>query len=164
MCEVVRPLLGLLHMECNALENFEALMALCNLAGFEAPRKRSVSIIVISIQGLIVCYLYFYRIVKEKGFSKIENYMYENHDMLKRASVQAINNLLFDEEVIKMFEGKNDRTKYLFLLCTSEDIELSKAASGALAILTSVSKRASRKIFEVSCSSPLQCSNVELAL
>lgn len=40
MCEVVRPLLGLLHQECKALENFEALMALCNLAGFEAPRKR----------------------------------------------------------------------------------------------------------------------------
>lgn len=40
MCEVVRPLLGLLHQECKALENFEALMALCNLAGFEAARKR----------------------------------------------------------------------------------------------------------------------------
>lgn len=40
MCELIRPLLGLLDLECNALENFEALMALCNLAGFEAPRKR----------------------------------------------------------------------------------------------------------------------------
>lgn len=75
--------------------------------------------------------------------------MYEDHDMLKRASVQAINNLLFSEEVVKLYEGKNDRTKYLVLLSTSEDIELSKAAAGALAILTSVSKRASRKVFEV---------------
>jgi hypothetical protein len=40
MCELIRPLLGLLDLECNALENFEALMALCNLAGFDAPRKR----------------------------------------------------------------------------------------------------------------------------
>jgi protein unc-45 len=42
-CEVVRPLITLLHPECTALENFEAMMALCNLAGFEAPRKRSVT-------------------------------------------------------------------------------------------------------------------------
>ena len=75
--------------------------------------------------------------------------MYEDHDMLKRASVQTMSNLLFSEEVVKLFEGKNDRTKYMFLLTTSEDIELSKAASGAVAILTSVSKRASRKVFEV---------------
>lgn len=89
------------------------------------------------------------RIVKEQGISKIENYMYEDHDMLKRASTQTMSNLLFSEEVVKLYEGKNDRTKYLVLLSTSEDTELSKAAAGALAILTSVSKRASRKIFEV---------------
>lgn len=127
MCELIRPLLGLLDLECNALENFEALMALCNLAGFEAPRKR---------------------IIKENGVSKIENYMYENHEMLQKAAVQAMSNLLFSEEVVKLFEGKNDRTKYMILLSTSEDIEMSKAAAGALAILTSVSKRASRKVFE----------------
>ena len=75
--------------------------------------------------------------------------MYENHEMLKKASVQTMSNLLFSEEVVKLFEGKNDRTKYLVLLSTSEDVELSKAAAGALAILTSVSKRASRKVFEV---------------
>lgn len=75
--------------------------------------------------------------------------MYEDHDMLVRASVQTMNNLVFSEEAVKFFEGKNDRTKYLVLLSTSEDVELSKAASGTLAILTSVSKRASRKIFDV---------------
>jgi len=75
--------------------------------------------------------------------------MYENHEMLKKASVQTMSNLLFSEEVVKLFEGKNDRTKYLVLLSTSEDVEMSKAAAGALAILTSVSKRASRKVFEV---------------
>ena len=69
--------------------------------------------------------------------------------MLQRASAQTINNLLFSEEVVTFYEGKNDRVKYLVLLSTSEDIELSKAASGSLAILTSVSKRASRKVFEV---------------
>lgn len=89
------------------------------------------------------------RIVKEMGVSRIESYMYEDHELLKRASVQTMNNLLFNDEVVKLFEGKNDRTKFLFLLTTYEDLELSKAALGSLAILTSVSKRASRKIFEV---------------
>ena len=32
MCEVVRPLISLLDMERSALENFEALLALTNLA------------------------------------------------------------------------------------------------------------------------------------
>lgn len=76
--------------------------------------------------------------------------MYEDHEMLRRASVQTMNNMLFDDEVIKLFEGKNDRVKYFFILTTYEDIDLAKAATGSLAILTSVSKRASRKIFEVS--------------
>lgn len=98
---------------------------------------------------LIQLPIFPYRIVKEQGVSRIENFMYEDHEMLKRASVQAMNNLLFNEEVVKMYEGKNDRTKYLFLLGTAEDLELAKAATGGLAILTSVSKRASRKLFEV---------------
>jgi hypothetical protein len=39
--EVIRPLLMLLHPDCSALENFEALMALCNLASVsESVRKR----------------------------------------------------------------------------------------------------------------------------
>lgn len=31
--EVVRPLVSLLHLNCSGLQNFEALMALTNLAG-----------------------------------------------------------------------------------------------------------------------------------
>ena len=31
--EVVRPLVSLLHLYCSGLQNFEALMALTNLAG-----------------------------------------------------------------------------------------------------------------------------------
>ena len=104
------------------------MMALCNLAGFESPRNR---------------------IVKEGGFSSIENYMYEQHELLRRASVQAINNLVFNDQVVKMFEGKNDRTKYLLLLGSSEDLDLAKAAVGSLAILTAVSKRVCKKLFEV---------------
>ncbi|KAK2725490.1 hypothetical protein QYM36_000098 [Artemia franciscana] len=126
-CEVVRPLLALLHPECSALETFEGLMALCNLAGFELPRKS---------------------IIKDRGVSTIESYMVDSHEMLKKAAVQCWTNLVQSEEVMKMHEGNNDRVKLLVLLCADEDIDTAVAASGALAILTSMSKRCCRKVFE----------------
>lgn len=128
MYEVIRPLINLLSPDCCALENFEAMMALCNLAGVsDSVRKR---------------------ILKEGGFQKIETYMYEEHDMLRRAATQAINNLLICEDTIKHFEGDNDRTKYLVILCEEEDLDTSMAAAGALAMLTTASKAACCKVFD----------------
>lgn len=126
--EVVRPFINLLNPECSALENFESLMALCNLAGVnDSVRKR---------------------ILKEGGFQKIESYMYEDHDMLRRAATQVINNLIMCDETIQYFEKENDRVKYLVILCEDEDQDTSMAAAGALAMLTSVSKAACIKIFD----------------
>lgn len=48
-----------------------------------------------------------------------------------------------------MHEKPNDRVKFLVLLCDDDDLETSKAAAGALAMLTSVSKKSCKKIFEV---------------
>ena len=82
--------------------------------------------------------------------TRIEHYMYDDHEMLKRAAVQLMNNMVFSEEVVKMFEGKNDRTKYMVLLCaTTDDLDLVQAAIGTLAVLTAMSKRVSKKVFEV---------------
>jgi tetratricopeptide (TPR) repeat protein len=126
--EVIRPLVSLLSLECNALENFEALMALCNLAGVsETIRKR---------------------IIKEGSVPKIENYMYEQHEMLKRAATQVMTNLMMSPDVVKIYEGNNDRTKLLVLLCSEDDEETNMAAAGALAILTSASKKACQKVFQ----------------
>ncbi|XP_017875357.1 protein unc-45 homolog B [Ceratina calcarata] len=126
--EVVRPFINLLNPECSALENFEALMALCNLAGVnDAVRKR---------------------ILKEEGFQKIESYMYEDHEMLTRAATQVVNNLMMCEDTIKYFEQENDRVKYLVILCQYEDLDTSIAAAGALAMLTSASVKACFKIFD----------------
>lgn len=126
--EVVRPFINLLDPDCSALENFEALMALCNLAGVnDSVRKR---------------------ILKEGGFQKIETYMYEDHDMLRRAATQVVNNLIICEDTIPFFEGDNDRVKYLVILCEDEDLDTSMAAAGALAMLTSVSKKACMKVFD----------------
>ncbi|XP_049879215.1 protein unc-45 homolog B [Pectinophora gossypiella] len=127
--EVVRPLIALLHPECTALENFEALMALCNLAGMNETTRN--------------------RILKEGGLLKIEQYLYEDHLMLQRAATQCICNLVQSEEVIKIFEGNNDRTKFLYLLCQEEDMDTVMAASGALCVLTSASKVCCKKLLDV---------------
>lgn len=128
MMEVVRPFINLLNPECSALENFESLMALCNLAGInDSVRKR---------------------ILEEGGFHKIEAYMYGDHDMLRRAATQVMNNLVMCEQTIQYYEQENDRIKYLVILCEDEDQDTSIAAAGALAMLTSVSKKACEKIFD----------------
>jgi len=128
-CEVIRPLLALLHPECTALENFEALMGLCNLSGMSDTVRR--------------------RIFKEHGVPSIESYMYEEHEMLRRAAVQCVCNLISAEEYLPLLESDNDRVKFLVLLVGEEDPETSQAAAGALAIATSVSVTVCRKIVEV---------------
>ncbi|XP_054162334.1 protein unc-45 homolog B-like, partial [Oppia nitens] len=130
-CEVVRPLIHILHPDCSALMNFEALMALTNLAQV-SPSVRS-------------------RIIKDSGFARIESYMYEDHELLKRSATQCLTNLIVSEDMVKMYEGDNDRVKYLVILAMDDDIETAKAASGALAMLTSVSKKSCQKIFEPKC-------------
>lgn len=126
--EVVRPLLSLLDQECSALENFESLMALCNLAGIGDDVRR--------------------RILKEGGFQLVEHYMFEDHDLLRRAAMQCVNNLVMCDDATKLFEGENDRVKFLVILSIDDDLELCKAASGALAMLTSVSAKVCEKVFE----------------
>ncbi|CAG5103867.1 Similar to unc45b: Protein unc-45 homolog B (Danio rerio) [Cotesia congregata] len=126
--EVIRPLLNLLSQDCSALENFEALMALCNIAGVnDAIRKH---------------------MLKEGAYPKVEFYMFEDHLMLQRAAVQVVNNLVMCEDAIKLFEGDNDRVKYLVILSSDEDQETSLAASGALAMLTGASNKVCEKIFD----------------
>ncbi|CAF0902489.1 unnamed protein product, partial [Didymodactylos carnosus] len=118
MLEVVRPIIKLLKPEHTALENFEALMALTNLASIgESVRKR---------------------ILKDGGFTSIEHYMYEEHDQLRRAATECICNMTIQDEVVKYFTSENDRIKLLVLYCGEEDEALIKASSGALASLSSL--------------------------
>lgn len=103
-------------------------MALTNLAQIDN-----------SIQSLIL---------KDDGFSRIEHYIYENHEMLKRASVECLSNLIRHKEVIKKFEADNDRMKYFVALCQCDDIQTALAAAGGLAMITNVSKKCCEKVFE----------------
>ncbi|KAH8271223.1 hypothetical protein KR018_001620 [Drosophila ironensis] len=124
--DVIRPLLNLLLQDCSALENFESLMALTNLASMNESVRQ--------------------RIIKEQGVSKIEFYLMEDHLYLTRAAAQCLCNLVMSEDVVKMFEGDNDRVKFLALLCEDEDEETAMACAGALAMLTSVSAKCCEKI------------------
>lgn len=126
--EVIRPLLNLLHQDCSALENFEALMALTNLAAMnESTRKR---------------------ILSDQGLSKIEYYLMEDHVYLNRAAAQCICNMVSSDEVVALYEQENDRVKFLALLCQEEDEDTAKATAGALAMLTTVSKKCCEKMFD----------------
>ncbi|KAK2560228.1 Protein unc-45-like protein B, partial [Acropora cervicornis] len=111
---LIRPLLKLLHPSKTGLQQFESLMALTNLAQMNDEVRR--------------------HIVKEKGFPLIESLMFDDHDMVKRAATEC---------VFKMYEKEDaptERVKLLTLLSGEEDFELSRAASGALAILSSSEK------------------------
>lgn len=115
-CEVVRPLIQLLGIDKTAIQNFEALMALTNLAQMSDTVRM--------------------RIIKEKGISQIEHYCFEEHEEIRRAAVECLCNMVVNEEVQKMFHGENDRVKLLVLYSGMlEDERLVRAASGALAMI-----------------------------
>ncbi|KAG0709475.1 Protein unc-45 B [Chionoecetes opilio] len=132
--EVVRPFLKILHPDCTAIENFEALMGLTNIAGMsESARKR---------------------IIKEHGLSLIENYMFEHHDMIRRAAIQCMANMCASPDVIQIMEGQNDKVKYLTLCASDEDEEIVKAAAGALCMVLAESPVCLKKIFDAIDLSP----------
>ncbi len=75
--------------------------------------------------------------------------MFEDHQLIRRAAVQCFTNLCASPLQVERCEGKNDKVKYVVLLCgDDEDAEVVKAAAGALAMLTSQSDKVCAKVFE----------------
>lgn len=124
---VIRPLKRLIHAECTAIQNFEGLLALTNVAQANENARM--------------------HILHDNGFSHIEALMFEDHEMIRRAAVQCVVNLIREPQMIALYEGENDRVKYLVILCQEEDLETVKAASGALAMLCQVSEKACERVF-----------------
>uniref|UniRef100_A0A8C3AZ13 Unc-45 myosin chaperone A n=1 Tax=Cyclopterus lumpus TaxID=8103 RepID=A0A8C3AZ13_CYCLU len=115
--EMVRPLVSLLSLECTLLQNFEALMALTNLAGISERIRQ--------------------KIIKEKAVPKIEGYMFEEHGLVRASATECMCNLVLSTEVQKLYLATgNDRLKLLVLYSGEEDERLRKAAAGTLAMLT----------------------------
>ena len=77
--ECVRVLKQLLHPECEAIETFEALMALTNLASLDDHHRK--------------------RIIREKMICDIESYALEEHEHLRRSACELLCNLCLSEEV-----------------------------------------------------------------
>ncbi|XP_076457084.1 protein unc-45 homolog B-like isoform X2 [Babylonia areolata] len=120
--EVVRPLISLLHTERTGLQNFEALLSLTNLSSLsESVRKR---------------------ILTDRGLQSIERCMFEEHAMIRRAATECMCNMMMSETVLEMCEGDNDRVKMMVLFAGEEDLHLVRAASGALAFMSSNRKLA----------------------
>uniref|UniRef100_A0A8C1FD91 Protein unc-45 homolog B n=1 Tax=Cyprinus carpio carpio TaxID=630221 RepID=A0A8C1FD91_CYPCA len=128
--EVVRPLVSLLNTERDGLENFEALLGLTNLAALNDKLR--------------------VKILKEKALPEIENYMFEEHDQIRQAATECMCNLVSCKEVQDRYlEDGNDKLKLLVLLCGEDDVQLQRAAAGALAMLTAAQKKLAVKITKV---------------
>ena len=118
--EVVRPLIMLLGPDKAGLQQFEALMALTNLAQVSDDIRR--------------------RIIKERGISAIETFMFDEHEMLRLAATECMCNMTLCDDVVDLFMDESSETERLKLLVLysgeMEDRKLVRAATGALAILT----------------------------
>ncbi|KAM8974607.1 protein unc-45 homolog A [Pelodytes ibericus] len=129
--EVIRPLVSLLHLDRTGLQNFEALMALTNLAGI-SERLRS-------------------KIIKEKAVPMVEGYMFEEHEMIRRAATECMCNMVMSKEVQDLFMAEgSDRLKLMVLYSGEDDEQLRRAASGTLAMLTSLEPKLCQRIPQVS--------------
>uniref|UniRef100_A0A8C3VDY6 Protein unc-45 homolog A n=1 Tax=Catharus ustulatus TaxID=91951 RepID=A0A8C3VDY6_CATUS len=128
--EVVRPLVSLLHLQRTGLENFEGLMALTNLAGISERLRQ--------------------KILKERAVPMIEGYMFEEHELIRLAATECMCNMAMSKEVQEMFlaEG-SDRLKLMVLYSGEEDEKLRRAASGTLAMLTSLHPPICKRIPQV---------------
>ena len=97
---MVRPISLLLDPECEGLENFESLMALVNLASLnESTRKR---------------------ILKDSTcIQAIENFMFEEHELIRRAAVLCWTNLCVSDVQVKRCEEENDKVRISSCLLTN---------------------------------------------
>ncbi|KAJ3154137.1 hypothetical protein HK101_001679 [Irineochytrium annulatum] len=116
--ELVRPLLHLCNGE-DQLGQFEALMALTNLASVDDDLRN--------------------RIVQAKGVKAMEFLQFSDNEMVRRAATEALCNMMFHEQVYKSYAADSTpgRLRMMIALCDVEDFETRRAASGALAILSS---------------------------
>ncbi len=96
--DIVRPVCQLLNVDYSGIENFEALMALGNLASLNEPTRK--------------------RILKEKDFiMQVEGYMFEEHQLIRRAAVQCFTNLCASDVQVERCEGKNDKVTNITNRC-----------------------------------------------
>ncbi|XP_077275599.1 protein unc-45 homolog B-like isoform X1 [Temnothorax americanus] len=131
--QAVRPIINLLNSECSVNENCETLTALCNLASINDSMRK--------------------HIFKEAGFEKIEDYMHDDNNMLKRTSAELINNLVLCRDVaVQYFEQRPYQIWHLTFFFIDKDEDTVKAMAGTVAMLTAVSEEACEQILYLNSS------------
>ncbi|KAG0268706.1 hypothetical protein DFQ27_005946 [Actinomortierella ambigua] len=119
LVELVKPFIWLLD-STDQLCQFESLMALTNLGS-------TGDVAVLSL------------IVTENGIEKMENLQFSEHALVRRAATEALCNMIFFEPVFEAYsDPKRAKNKIhlLLALCDVEDFMTKRAASGALAVLS----------------------------
>lgn len=117
--ELVKPLTWLLD-STDQLCQFESLMALTNLG----------SIGDVEVSGLIV---------QDGGIEKMENLQFSENTMVRRAATEALCNMIFFEPVFELYsdpQKSKNKIHLMLALCDADDFMTRRAASGALAVLT----------------------------
>ncbi|KAF9438619.1 hypothetical protein BGZ76_006364 [Entomortierella beljakovae] len=119
MPELVKPFTWLLD-STDQLCQFESLMALTNLGSMGDAQVLSL-------------------IVQDGGVEKMENLQFSEHILVRRAATEALCNMIFFEPVFELYsDPKKSKSKIhlMLALCDADDFMTRRAASGALAVLS----------------------------
>ncbi|CAG8483514.1 11619_t:CDS:1 [Paraglomus brasilianum] len=116
--DLVRPFLNLCKSE-NELCQFESLMALTNLCSVDDALR--------------------HHIYTLNGIPVIENLQFSDNTLVRRAATECLCNLMFCEPVFTLYSTPStasNRIQITLALSDVDDFETRRAASGALAILS----------------------------
>ncbi|KAF9985954.1 hypothetical protein BGZ65_009330 [Modicella reniformis] len=117
--ELVKPLIWLME-STDQLCQFESLMALTNLG----------SIGDVEVSSLIV---------QDGAIEKMENLQFSENIMVRRAATEALCNMIFFEPVFELYsdpQKSKEKIHLMLALCDADDFMTRRAASGALAVLS----------------------------
>jgi len=115
---VIKPLIQLVReVGSSDLQQFEALMALTNIASFGDDTKN--------------------KIVAERGLAAFKFAMFSQHEMVKQAATEALVNMVGNFEFMKQLQEEEELRLWLALASDFEDnFGCARAAAGCLAMAT----------------------------
>lgn len=136
--DIIRPIVNnlLVSKEASGLHQFEALLALTNLASVEGELGEAVRD----------------RIVTSGAMKEAEALQFSDTILLQRASTELFCNMVYEPSVFESFVGTDkenesdqgvgptNRLKMMVALCSVDDIDTRRAASGTVAILSAISE------------------------
>lgn len=144
----IKPLIRLVNdNDSSDLQQFEALLALTNLASVDDETKS--------------------KIVTEKGIHIFHLAMFSDHEMVRRAATEAMSNLLPHSDMLThLKDPSNVKLWIAFATDVQVSMECSRAATGCLAMASSDVSIAETLIqathFEEMVRTLLQCGNLEI--